>query len=531
MNWKDRRIFSGQERGILSGMTPVEMTHGGMTPYPQEYQTGGMVYRPNRPGPVHPVLPGPVLPELDLSQHNHPQLHSHEEGLQLMQTGGLVGTELFEEGDEDVNDALNTMATITNPEVPDMPDMPGMPDMPVGPGPSTDVETEPTTDMEYETTVMQLKEKFQNDIRSYVAQAGTTDLEKYLQSMNVAYKNKLNEIKQQYNVTEFFPEEELLTENFVMELTEPSAIPGMKNGGEVLDTQEKLDKFFGPNAYSLKEWQAIGNQEMRELFKRRYNILKFQDKASGTSGSTDAPIDRSVLDALMEQRRKAAAETGEAARRNYASTSSSLLHNYDAGSAGRVAQAEAVDKAITGDIATELGLLSAQARGSKTTSGDLDFPADSLNQMLLKEIKQEQDETEFKNKGWETYRKKMLEATDNEYHIGDALPAYMAEFQEPPPYLTAFSKNRLVDPKHYGKDETTKVPKKTAKQNESFKDFYALKMNQWKKGQYNAQKEGIYAEYYIDPNSKNQDIAKRKMERNFVKDIIVAEWVKFDMSP
>ena len=39
MNWKDRRIFSGQERGILSGMTPVEMTHGGMTPYPQEYQT------------------------------------------------------------------------------------------------------------------------------------------------------------------------------------------------------------------------------------------------------------------------------------------------------------------------------------------------------------------------------------------------------------------------------------------------------------------------------------------------------------
>ena len=78
MNWKDRRIFSGQERGILSGMTPVEMTHGGMTPYPQGYQTGGM-----------------------------------------------VGTELFEEGDEDINNALNDMATITNPEVPDMPDMPG----------------------------------------------------------------------------------------------------------------------------------------------------------------------------------------------------------------------------------------------------------------------------------------------------------------------------------------------------------------------------------------------------------------------
>ena len=500
MNWKDRRIFSGQERGILSGMTPVEMTHGGMTPYPQEYQTGGMVYRPNRPGRPGPGPGGPVLPELDLSQHNHPQLHSHEGGPQLFQTGGLVGTELFEEGDEDVNDALNTMATITNPEVPDMPDMPGMPDMPVGPGPSTDVETEPTTDMEYETTVMQLKEKFQNDIRSYVAQAGTTDLEKYLQDMNIAYKNRLNEIKQQYNVTEFFPEEELLTENFVMELTEPSAIPGMKNGGEVLDTQEKLDKFFGPNAYSLKEWQAIGNQEMRELFKRRYNILKFQDKASGTSGSTDAPIDRSVLDALMKQRREAAAETGEAARRNYASTSSSLLHNYDAGSAGRVAQAEAVDKAITGDIATEVGLLSAQARGSGTTSR-ADLPAAVVSNLLLDQ--EESDQHTIEEDSW-----KQLTTGKDKIDTSEAVKDTMTMYGRMPRSTSYLYGGKKSVRHEYFTEKDAAVIK-------SFPDYYREAMK-------------YYYDNIDDPEANWS--TRDKNERNMINEIM-RSWVTFPRPP
>lgn len=43
-----------------------------------------------------------------------------------MQAGGMVGAELFEEGDSDINNALNTMAAVSNPEVPDMPASNGM---------------------------------------------------------------------------------------------------------------------------------------------------------------------------------------------------------------------------------------------------------------------------------------------------------------------------------------------------------------------------------------------------------------------
>ena len=391
MNWKDRRIFSGQERGILSGMTPVEMTHGGMTPYPQGYQTGGM-----------------------------------------------VGTELFEEGDEDVNDALNTMATMTNPEVPDMP---GIPDIPVGPGPSTDVETEPTTDMEYETTVMQLKEKFQSDIRSYVAQAGTTDLEKYLQSMNVSYSNQLSKIKRQYNVTEFFPEEELLTENFVMELMEPPAIPGMADGGVALkefNSQDELNAFFGQRlAPSIEDWKNF-NPTQKNIF--IVKLISHPELATEASGSTDAPVDRSVLDALIQQRREAAAETGEAARRNYASTSSSLLHNYDAGSAGRAAQAEAVDKAITGDIATELGLLSAQARGSKTNplkGKGFEFHAKESEALTLGNLVDKRANKKFLNDEWSNQTKKSSSINTQE-RWAKQVGLFTARYNQAPPALAQF---------------------------------------------------------------------------------------------
>ena len=42
-----------------------------------------------------------------------------------MQDGGVI-PELFEEGDSDINNALNTMASVSNPEVPDMPASNGM---------------------------------------------------------------------------------------------------------------------------------------------------------------------------------------------------------------------------------------------------------------------------------------------------------------------------------------------------------------------------------------------------------------------
>ena len=98
-----------------------------------------------------------------------------------MQVGGMVGAELFEEGDNDVNNALNMMASVSNPEVPEMPANNGMElasEKMVG--------EEMTMDQGsgYQEDVMQLKELFKNEIRSYVAQSGTTDLDKYLKTSN-----------------------------------------------------------------------------------------------------------------------------------------------------------------------------------------------------------------------------------------------------------------------------------------------------------------------------------------------------------
>ena len=44
MNWKTRQLFSDQEHGIVSGLSPVNMTGGGNVPYPS-YQEGGLFGR------------------------------------------------------------------------------------------------------------------------------------------------------------------------------------------------------------------------------------------------------------------------------------------------------------------------------------------------------------------------------------------------------------------------------------------------------------------------------------------------------
>ena len=69
-------MFSNREQGIMSGLDPVPMVQGGYVPFPG------------------------------------------------MQVGGVVPqTQLFEEGDNELNEALNNLAAVTKPDVPDMPMM------------------------------------------------------------------------------------------------------------------------------------------------------------------------------------------------------------------------------------------------------------------------------------------------------------------------------------------------------------------------------------------------------------------------
>ena len=60
MNWKTRQMFSDREHGIVSGLSPVNMTGGGNVPMPAGYEDGG-----------------DVLPQLSNNYHTHPELHSH----------------------------------------------------------------------------------------------------------------------------------------------------------------------------------------------------------------------------------------------------------------------------------------------------------------------------------------------------------------------------------------------------------------------------------------------------------------------
>ena len=80
MNWKNRQMFSDREHGIVSGLSPVNMAGGGSVPIPG-YQNGT--------------------------------------GL-----GEAMAIDLFQQGDEDINDALNTsvdrMSGSVNPPLSDV---------------------------------------------------------------------------------------------------------------------------------------------------------------------------------------------------------------------------------------------------------------------------------------------------------------------------------------------------------------------------------------------------------------------------
>ena len=349
MHWKGRQMFGGRPSGI------VQMMGGGMTPYPTHVMPDGSVMR----GAVHG---------------------------QGYQDGGVL-PELFEEGDSDINNALNNMASVSNPEVPDMPASNGM----ALPGGDM-VAEEMTMDQGpgYEEDVMQLKERFKNEIRSYVSQAGTTDLQSYLQKMDVVYSNQLNKIKKKHNVTEALPGDALITEDFLAELSSGSEMPSYEHGGEV--HQPDLDARFGVGQMSLKDWEGL-NDEQRSIIGRKLILAKLErDRMTSKTG-----LDRSVLDSLMQERRENAKRLGAAARANYGSTSSRASQHYaDARTTGEATEAMAMDKILADQISQEQALLGAQTRATGKGIGgiDIDFNAAESERFTLGNLLKEEQEQE-----------------------------------------------------------------------------------------------------------------------------------------
>jgi predicted house-cleaning noncanonical NTP pyrophosphatase (MazG superfamily) len=332
--WKKRKMFSNREQGIMSGLDPVPMVQGGYVPFPG-MQVGGVVPQP----------------------------------------------QLFEEGDAEVNDALNSLANITKPDVPDMP-MPKIEE-------KVEVKEEVTEDQEpdgYKGAVSKLKETFKEEIRSYVAQGNLDNLGDYIKNMNLTYTNELDKLKAKFGVEVEDPNDKLFDSQLIDEIMQADTIPGMKNGGVVenIATEEDLAK-YGINV-PIEIWQSMS--------KAQKETYLFAAIAEQSAKRDTAKADTSRLAQLLKERRDLAEEAASAAGSAYASTGSDLGELIGKISAAKGARASTLDRALADEIAAEREALKA----GTSTSGRFNLPADTLNRMILGEEPEDMDTTGTYNK-------------------------------------------------------------------------------------------------------------------------------------
>jgi len=204
MDWKGRQMFSDREHGIVSGLSPINMTNGGNVSYPS-YLTGGQI------------------------------------------TGGqtpLMPMELFNEGDQDINMALNSMVGTTSPSIGQLE---GTEEI--------SIRREP---MGEEPRTMDMKEKYKNILRQYASQLSETGEEigrlwQQVKKVEVAYANELKEAGQ-----EITAENQLITDEFLQELEVlfSSAIPAMQTGAIVKDSESAMLE----RVEAAKEIEELGIQ-------------------------------------------------------------------------------------------------------------------------------------------------------------------------------------------------------------------------------------------------------------------------------
>jgi len=210
-----------------------------------------------------------------------------------MQTGGMVGMDLFEEGDQDVNEALNMMATATNPEVPDMPATNGATvveeTVTEDQGPS-DIKKEPFQRMAI-NVVEQASEIMQNE--EYV---NVAEIEEQVQG-------ELNAIDEQYRL-QTGATDSILTEDFLNLLDRITTIPKMQDGttedeaammdieayirnlgGGVAGDPEKVKEII--KTYKEASAGSVQAQEKLQALARRGAMLSGKSKQGGVSGLMD----------------------------------------------------------------------------------------------------------------------------------------------------------------------------------------------------------------------------------------------------
>ena len=312
MAWQKRNLFS----------SAVNMSSGGSVPWPS-YQVGGQVG-------------APVMP-----------------------------TQLFEEGDQDINMALNNMSSTTNPSLDQIKDT----EMPV-------VEGEMAMDQgpdNFESALSMLKQEFYDEIGSFISKTkDMAQIEKYLKGLNSAYTNELTRLKKDFGIEEIHPEEELLTPSFIAELQAMVTAPEMVYGG-LVTSKEDLVKYGIQVPWEV--WQ-MGSEEEKD----NWIGIGLSAKAGATTGVEGV---NEGQEAMMARINKIIEERKGLAKDAYAppTKQGGILGFATQYNATKAAQSAAMDKAL----ADEMDVIQYGNRyGTKTTGTGPKMTAELQNRMFEK---------------------------------------------------------------------------------------------------------------------------------------------------
>ena len=282
MDWKKRNMFS----------SAVDMQRGGAVPWPG-YLYGGLTGDPTTGGSVMP-------------------------------------TQLFEEGDQDINMALNNMASMTNPSLDQIKDTEMVQDeMAMDQGPAS-----------FEDALGMLKQEFYDQIGGFVTKTkDMAQIEKYLKGISVAYSNALDKLKREFDITEVHPDEELLTPDFVAEIQNMVTAPEMQLGG-LVKTEADLEEYGIP--FPWKVWELMSPEEKDNAMK-----MSLAARAGGTPDDTG--VDNT---AMMTRVNEIIKERKKLAKQAYAppTKQGGILGFATQYNASKAAQAGAMDKALSDEL-------------------------------------------------------------------------------------------------------------------------------------------------------------------------------------
>ena len=331
--WKKRKMFSNKEQGIMSGLDSVPMMAGGFVPYPG-MQDGGEV--PKEPSIEERVAAlaaaqgidvgtargqllqataeqqGLSLPETAVQQFSVGLISLTDalaQGIPKMEVGGVVPkTRLFEEGDNELNESLNMMASVTNPDVPDMPATNG-----------TSVIKETMTEDQgpinikktYQELAMQSVEVANDAIEQGApVEQVKQPLQDRLLLLDDQYRQKSGE-------SDTILTDEFLTRLSTMSEISAESIPGMQGGGTVSTDEEVNSLVNNLTVQSLiPQMLATANRA------KRGTMMAGKSKQGGVSGLMDVlgQSEVAAADAIGEAERAALSQLGATERTTISDT-------------------------------------------------------------------------------------------------------------------------------------------------------------------------------------------------------------------